>query len=80
MFQIAGRLYLPLCSHNDISQYIICERHHREDPDSDQIVRDQNTCETYKAKKLKDILCKPKDRQEPNDVCGPVYKIVCGGS
>ena len=32
------------------------------------------------TKKLKDILCKPKDRLEPKDVCGPVQKIVCGGS
>ena len=32
------------------------------------------------TKKLKDILCKPKDRLEPKEVCGPVYKIVCGGS
>ena len=32
------------------------------------------------TKQLKDILCKPKDRLEPKDVCGSVYKIVCGGS
>ena len=32
------------------------------------------------TKKLKDILCKPKDGLEPKEVCGPVYKIVCGAS
>ena len=38
----------PICTNNDISQYTICERHHREDPESDQVVRDHNTRETYK--------------------------------
>ena len=38
----------PICTNNDISQYTICERHHREDPESDQVVRDHNTRETCK--------------------------------
>ena len=32
------------------------------------------------TKKLKHIQCKPKDRLELKEVCGPVYKLVCGGS
>ena len=31
------------------------------------------------SRKINEILCKPKDRLEPKEVCGPVYKIVCGG-
>ena len=31
------------------------------------------------TRKINEILCKPKDRLEPKEVCGPVYKIVCGG-
>ena len=31
------------------------------------------------TRKLMEILCKPKDRLEPKEVCGPFYKIVCGG-
>ena len=31
------------------------------------------------TRKLKEILCKPKDRLERKEVCGPVYKIVSGG-
>ena len=31
------------------------------------------------TRKLQEILCKPKDRLEQKEVCGPVYKIMCGG-
>jgi len=30
-------------------------------------------------RKLKEIMCKPKDRLEPKEVSGPVHKFVCGG-